>query len=441
MTLTLNRRRFLAASAAASGTALLGPRLAFATPDDPTTGDALVVIFLRGGADGLTLVPPFADPGYVALRPTIRVPAPGEGATLPGRSAAADALPLASEVGRDRFFSAPEMDGYFGLHPALQPLYDTLWANDQLAVIPASGLPPYESTTRSHFDAEMHWERGTANRSYQTGWVGRHLAVTGAGGVRLPSTNMDSRSNLMMRGPVSSLAINDLRSFGIEGFQDRTRAQSALSQLYAGGGDALGSAGNELLSVVADIGMIDTAAPANLPRNGAMYPNSGFARDLQHVALLLRSGLGLKAAAINHGGWDMHDTMGLSDDPTARFTRNASSLAQAMAAFVADLGTDIDEVTIVVISEFGRTVRENGSLGTDHGRGSAMLVAGGGIRGGVYGDFPDEVVSDPQYRDLVVLNDYRLALAEVLQNRMGNPDVGQVFPTMVPGTFYALTRA
>lgn len=435
MTFTLTRRRFLAASAVTGGSTLLAPGMVFATPDDPAQGDAMVVIFLRGGADGLSLVAPFNDPGYRELRPSIRIPAPGEGATI-GRSAAADALPLTA--GGDRFFSSG-FSGKFGLHPQLRRLYDGIWSQNRLAIIPACGLPDYESSTRSHFEAEMHWERGTGSRSYLSGWLGRHLAVTQATGT-LPAMNSDSRADLLLKGPIKRLSISDLSNFGISGFPtSRDVTLRALSMLYADKRDSFGETVNGLLPSVAAVQDIDPNATANLPRNGAVYPATTYGRRLRHIALLLRSGLGLKAASVSLGGWDSHGEMGFPDDPNAGMYKKIREFGDGLAAFCQDLGSAFNEVSIVVISEFGRTAAENGTGGTDHGRGATIFLAGGGIRGGVYGDFPDRVGVPNKYT-VPVITDYRIPVAEVLQNRMANQSVGQVFPTLQAAPYLNVTR-
>jgi uncharacterized protein (DUF1501 family) len=436
MTTLLSRRRFLAASAAASGAAVVAPRLAFATPGDPGTGDALVVIFLRGGADGLNLVAPFDDPAYRDFRPTIRVLAPGEAASL-GRPDAAEALPLTGVPGQPdaRHFSSG-FEGYFGFHPRLHPLYDGIWAANKLAVIPACGLPNYESTTRSHFEAMDHWERGTAAKGVSTGWVDRHLQRIGATGT-LPSMVSGPRNTLMLRGATPSLAIGNLSAFGIAGFRDAVRARTALSSLYQSG-DRLGDAGSGLLGRLTHVQAVDPNTAPHLPQNGATYPGTVFARGLRDIAALLRSNLGLRAATIDLGGWDTHQNMGLPEDPDASFTRLVGQLADGLAAFVQDLGPQLDEVSIVVISEFGRTAKENGSFGTDHGRGTTVFALGGGIRGGVYGSFPSEGAGTSP-NNLPVVNDFRVPIAEVLENRMGNSDVGSVFPTLPESTYLGLT--
>jgi uncharacterized protein (DUF1501 family) len=435
MSFTITRRRFLAASAVTgSATLIPGTNLVFATPENPLEGDALVVVFLYGGADGLSVMGPFNEPGYRELRPNIRLLAPGEGVAL-GRTGA-DALPLVA--GGDRFF-APGFDGFFGLHPQMRALYDGLWAQNRLALIPACGLPDYESGTRSHFEATEHWERGTANRSLLTGFLGRYLASAGATGT-LPGVNADNQATTMLRGPVRRLSIGDLGNFGIQGFStQRGTTTSVLRSLYAGRTQYFEQQVNDLLPAVGTIQDINPDAPANLPRNGAVYPNTTFARRMRHLAVLLRNPVGLKVAQVGLGGWDHHSGMRTPEDPEGNTHRRITELSNTLAAFAQDLGDALNEVSIVVLTEFGRTAHENGSNGTDHGRGALVMAIGGGIRGGVYGNFPDRV-GIPDRFTVPVLTDYRLILAEIMQNRSGNQNVGQVFPTMRPGNYLGVTR-
>jgi uncharacterized protein (DUF1501 family) len=176
---------------------------------------------------------------------------------------------------------------------------------------------------------------------------------------------------------------------------------------------------------------IDTAAPGMQPQNGAVYPNTGFARDLREVAQMIRADIGLQAVTARTGGWDTHDDHGLVA-PGSRMYDRIFALSAAIGAFYQDLGADVSEVTIVVLSEFGRTIGVNGNGGTDHGRGSVMFAIGGGINGGVYGDLPTQIVDGPE-GDLVVLNDFRQVLSEIVEQRLGNgANLAAIFPNFTP---------
>lgn len=412
-----SRRRFLGAAAAGAAATAVGPRLAFANPTDPTQGDALVVIFLRGGMDGLSMTPPYGYQSYRDLRPTIAIPPPGE---------AGGALPLTSGSAPTAAFPTG-LDGVIGLNPAMAPIHETLWANGQLAIVPAVGLPREESRTRSHFSAELYWERGSASSSIRTGWLNRVLALQ-AGNPPLPGVGKSSQALDILKGPAKTISIPDLRNFGIGGFRNGGDARAALNAMYGGGG-AINATGADVLSVVDQLDALNADT-------GPGYPGGRLGRDLSQTATLLKSGLGLRAAAIDFGGWDHHGELGAPGDTDGRFYRRANELALSLRAFTDDLGPDaMAETSIVVITEFGRTINENGSQGTDHGRGTTIMAMGGNIAGGVYGyDYPDVIEDDPQDGDLTVLTDFRQPVAEILSNRVGLGSVGSVFPTFTPGT-------
>ncbi|MGH1503852.1 MAG: DUF1501 domain-containing protein [Acidimicrobiales bacterium] len=411
------RRRFLGGACAAGAGTLLAPRLAFATPDQPALGDAVVTVFLRGGCDGLSLTPPYGYQSYRDLRPTIAIPPPGEvGGALPLTSASAPSAQFPTGL-----------DGVIGLHPAMQQIYDAMWTTGRMAIVPAAGLPRSESRTRSHFEAERYWERGSAAPTVRSGWLNRMLAVQGGGGL-VPGVNTSSQATDLMLGSAKTITVPRLDRFGISGFPSSSRAASALATLYpSGAGTRVGDTGSDVLSVVDVLGALEHTAPS--------YPSGGFGSDLRDIALMLRAGIGLRAASVDLGGWDHHGELGAPGDTDGRFWNRAQMLGDALRAFVDDLGPAIDEVTILVITEFGRTINENGSQGTDHGRGASIMAMGGGIQGGVFGyDYPDVIADDPDEGDLTILTDYRQMVAEVLTGRAGLTDLGAVFPTFTPGT-------
>ncbi len=415
-----SRRTFLRSSACVAGVAstlALRPQLAFATPSNPAGGDALVVIFLRGGADGLSLAPPIgaAYDSYAALRPTIAI--------TPDQS-----LPLDSSNVNALFPQG--LDGVIGLHPQFQPLYDSVWASGQMAVLPASGLPDAESRTRSHFEASEFWERGSASPSVRTGFLARLEAALNAPGP-VAGVAADGNTNEIFRGARHSFNVNDLNSFGVNGFRNRTRAETALRSMYSGTG-LVNVEGASTLSVS---GLLQ-----DLTIDGTNFPNTGIGRDLRDVSVMLKADIGLVSAVVNTGGWDHHDELGTAVDPDGRFYRRVAELGQGLQAFIDELGpAGLAETTIAVISEFGRTVDENGNGGTDHGRAGTMFLIGGGVQGGVFGnDYPDIVEEDSANRRAFrVLTDYRQGLEEILATRVG---VANLFPTKAPGTTLGVAR-
>jgi uncharacterized protein (DUF1501 family) len=414
-----SRRRFLVGAGASAAGALalpsLWPRYAFATPGDPTSGDALVVVFLRGGADGLSLVPPFSDStGYQALRGAGTANSVAVAAPNPANPAAALDL------------GATRSGHSFGLHPAMTGLKG-VWDAGDLAIVHAAGMPASESPSRSHFEATDYWERGSASLSVTTGWIARHMTSAGVTGA-LPAIAYDSAVPTSLRGNKGALAMSSVESFNVEGFWAPALGNAALSHVYTSGTiDPLVQQGADTLSAVA---LVEAEDPLQYDTNGALYPTDGpgvgLGRGLREVACMLRSGVGLKIACVDIDGWDHHDAMG---SPAGGLTADfAGGLSAALAAFHEDLGSLRDEVTVVTMSEFGRTIGVNGSGGTDHGRGSALFVMGGKVNGGLYGDYPSGPLEDGPDGDLEVQNDFRRPLAEILTKRLGNPALSTVFP-------------
>ena len=417
-----SRRGFLGVVAAGAGAlawSSTGSRMAFATPASPATGDVVVLVFLRGGADGLNLVAPFQMPTYRALRPTLRVKDPGEFADPTGVAG----LPLAAGGAVGAF----PLAGTFALHPGMEALHAGAWANGHLAVVHAAGLPAAESTSRSHFDAERMVEAGSAAPAVTTGFLNRHLQ--GVPGLdRLGSIGRGSTLPASLRGPARSFSMASIAGFGVRGFSSTTRARTALVSLYDRGSGLVGDTGADTLDVV---GLLASLPADPGPRNGAAYGTDDLSTSLRETARLIRADVGLRAVAIDAVGWDTHGDQGVPEDPNGYFRYRAGRLAGALQAFYTDLGADMDEVTLVTVSEFGRTIDENGSGGTDHGRAGAMFVLGRKVRGGVHGRFPDAITQGPE-GDLEVLNDYRQVVWEVLSLRGGATDRRAVFPTFSP---------
>ncbi len=412
----LSRRAFLAGAVATGGIMTLpsGTTLAFADPEDPATGDVLVYLFLRGGADGLSLVPPVGMSSYYDLRI-----AGGFDISVP-QSAALD-------LGA-RGASHPDL----ALHPALAPLLPW-WQAGTMAIVPAVGSPASLSSTRSHFSAEEVWERCGRQERTATGWIGRHLATSADVSGNLAGISHDRHVWSAMQGYGKALAISSIHNFDVFGYQDRAGARALLAAAHAGPG-LLEAEGRDTLDAVATVEAVDFSAIT--PQNGAVYPSgNGLARDLQQVAQLIRANVGLRAVALDNGGWDTHDDMG-PPTPGFRMYDRIDRLARGIEPFLVDLGSDLDEVTLLLASEFGRTIDVNGSGGTDHGRGGVMFVFGGGINGGIHGAFPPLIENGPE-GDLAVLNDFRQVYAENIDRRLDNgSNVAFVLDGYDPGGVY-----
>ncbi len=404
----LTRRGFLGALGASTLPHWF-PRLAFAAPGRASAQrDTLVCIFLRGGADGVSVVVPFGDSYYHGNRPTIGIPDPG-----------------ASGGGID-------LDGFFGFHPSLGPLKE-VWDDGGLAVVQAAGMPV---NTHSHFDSMDFMERGTpGERRLLSGWLGRHLAaVDPANTSPFRAIGFGDLVQASLRGTIPATSLASIADFHLQGFDDQvSRFQGTLAALYSG---------TTFLDVQAlqTFGAVERLAAANPgqyePANGAQYPDTDFGNALKQIAQLIKADLGLEVACVDLGGWDMHDT------ETSQLPALLTDLGAALHAFYADLHDRIGNVTVATMTEFGRRIEENASGGADHGSASFMFLMGGGINGRkVYGSWPTlapEALADPG--DLAVTTDYRTVLSEILEKRLANPQVAQVFPGFTPGGYLGVCR-
>lgn len=382
------------------------PRLAFAPAQTAPRGDVLVVVFLRGAADTLNVVVPHGEGAYYALRPTLGIPRPDDRNTKSAERSL-------------------DLDGFFGFHPALAPLLDP-WRAGQLAIVHACGAP---DESRSHFKSMELMERGVGDeRGPASGWIGRHLATLNTGNISpLRAVGMGTLPQRSLSGSVPVSALRSIADFHLGG--DRralVQMRAALDTLYTN--DTLGQ---ETLSIMDTLQALD---PLNYqPDHAAHYPDSEFGLALKQTAMLVKADLGLEVAAIDLGGWDTHFAQGGS---TGQMANLMADLAAGLAAFHADMAEHLDHVTVVTMSEFGRRAAENGSLGTDHGHGSMMMVLGGHANGGkVHGAWPG--LGDGQLigpGDLAVTTDYRDVLAEICRLRLNNPSVGEIFPGYAPGS-------
>ncbi|MCW5942804.1 MAG: DUF1501 domain-containing protein [Fimbriimonadaceae bacterium] len=375
----------------------------------PREGNAFVMLFLRGGADGLNLVAPYGEDAYYRERPSLAIAPPRD-----GRTATANRL--------------LDLDGFFGLHPsmgAILPLYEA----GTLAVLHAVGSG---DRSRSHFEAMAAMERGLYRNphSLPSGWMARFLEATPArSNSPLRAVAMGATTPDIVRGASHATTIPSLDRYRISSPLKDLSSDAfveALGRLYANGPDEVGQAGAETLHVLKALNRLDPAAYR--PEGGADYPPTDVGQAMRQVAMLLKADVGVETAFVDKDGWDTHVAQGATE---GWMTGLSSELALTLRAFVDDLGpARMQRVNVVVMTEFGRRLRENQGLGTDHGRGSFAFVLGGGVRGGrVIADWPGlEPTQLEEPGDLRVTTDYREVLAEVLETRMGLADPSSVFP-------------
>ena len=407
----MDRRYFLRSSGvaiASFGFMAAAPRFLhqFASAAENTAGarkKVLVTIFQRGAVDGLNMVVPFGESEYYNVRRSIAIRKPGETG------------------------GAVDLDGFFGLHPSMKPL-EAFWRDKKLAVIHSAGSP---DNTRSHFDAQDYMESGTPGvKSTRDGWLNRVMQASEekkASPFRSVAMTQQLPRSLYGRSP--AVAMTNLSEFSIRAGSYTRDMQGGFEAAWQQNAkDALGDAGKETFEAV---NFLKIANPAQYqPENGAEYPNTEFGRSMRQIAQLIKAGVGLEVAFTDTGNdirWDTHTNEGGAQGQLSNFLRTFS---QAIAAFSIDLGSRMDDVVLITMSEFGRTVRENGSRGTDHGHGNAMLVLGNSVKGGkVYVDWkglkPDQL---NEGRDLAVTTDFRDIFAEAALKHMGAKDLAKIFP-------------
>lgn len=372
--------------------------------------DVIVSVFLRGGADGLSLCAPFGDSNYYSGRPTIAIPRPDS-------TSANKAIAL---------------DDFFGLPQAMRFLVPAYQAGN-LLVVHGAGLT---YNTRSHFDAQHFMEVGKANdASVNTGWLGRHLATSSPARATASLRAIGFSDGLVdtLKGAPRTLPIPDPANYGISGSSSTRAAREAwFASDYAETDEPVKSAALDALATINMLRTININTYA--PANGAVYPNTGFARGLRSTAALIKADIGVEAVHLDVGGWDTHSNQ---DPLNGAMAQRMTELAGGLGAFWQDVMASgyAQNVTVVVVSEFGRNARENGSRGTDHGRGTAVFAMGRGIAGGrvLAPNWPGlakENLADGQ--DLKVVVDYRDILAEIVQNRLGNANLSAVFPGYAP---------
>jgi uncharacterized protein (DUF1501 family) len=397
----LTRRTFVKAGACALVAMGSAPRfLVRAAHAAPGRRKVLVAVFQRGAVDGLSMVPPYGDRWYAAGRPGIAI--------QPPRRAESE--------------RSLDLDGFFALHPALAPVMP-LWDNRSLAVVHACGSP---DTTRSHFDAQDYMETGTPGvKSTIDGWLARAVKALPPESSAFRAVAIGSSLPRSLRGNIGAIAMQNVSDFDVRQGPSPAARQGFESMYEEGVKDLLHGTGRETFEAVK---LLKTAGVARLsPDNGAEYPNGRLGQSLRQVAQLIRGDIGVEVAFADVGGWDTHVGQG---NERGQLAARLTEFGAALAAFTRDLGDKMADVVVVTMSEFGRTVAENGNRGTDHGHATAMLVLGGNVRGGkVYGHWPGLAHEQLfEGRDLAVTTDFRTLFSEVAGHHLGVTSAAALFP-------------
>lgn len=396
-----NRRLFLKNSAVAmagiGAVPLWLSRALYAAETPNPRKKVLIAIFQRGAVDGLNMVVPYGDRRYAEIRPSIAIAKPGQ------------------EAG------ALDLDGFFGFHPSMQPLMSA-WKDRKLAIVEAAGS---HDPTRSHFDAQDYMESGTPGfKATQDGWLNRALKPGKSSPVR--AVSMGASLARSLRGRQEAVAINNLKDFKIPD----PRSSQSFENMYSSTLDkVLNGTGKETFSAVRTVQGVEKQE--YVPAHGAEYPDTRFGNSLKQIARLIKADVGLEVAFADMGGWDTH----VNEVP--QLANLLRDFGGTLGAFYNDMGDRMADVTLVTMSEFGRTARENGNRGTDHGHANAMLVLGGDVKGGkVYGEWPG-LENDQLYenRDLAVTTDFRDVLSELVLKQLGDRKVDQVFPGYAKAKF------
>ena len=401
----MNRRYFLKqggiAMAGLGSLAIAPGMLARAVAQTPGSGKKIfIAIFQRGAMDGLNAVIPYGEASYYSLRPNLAIPRPGT-----GEGAAID------------------LDGFFGLHPAMAPL-KPFYESKELAIVHAVGSP---DTTRSHFDAQDYMESGTPGvKSTTDGWLNRYMqAKPDAKATPFRAVAMGANLPRAMQGKAPSVAMSNLNDFAIRAGGGGS-VQGGFEAMYAQTvNEALRGAGRETFEAVDMLRRVNPRQYQPLP--GVQYPRGPYGERLRQIAQLIKSGIGLEVAFTDLGGWDTHANQGASQGQLAL---RLTEFSQGIAALYQDLKGQAEDVVILTMTEFGRTAKENGNRGTDHGHASVMFMLGGNVNGGkVQGQWPG-LRTDQLYegRDLAVTTDFRDVFGEVLKSHLRVKDLGLVFP-------------
>ena len=405
------RRLFLKSSGLAMFGVGAAPLWLARAADGPSARKkVLVAVFQRGAVDGLNVVVPFGEKNYYALRPSIAIPPPQAGTE-----------------------AVVDLDGFFGLHPslaALKPLFDA----SQLAIVHAVGSP---DPTRSHFDAQDYMESGTPGRkATPDGWLNRALPnVSDDRKSPVRAVSLGPSLSRALRGRNDAVAINNLNDFKVR----EADGAATFESMYASTLDQmLKGTGRETFDAVKLMQSIQ--ARPYTPANGAKYPAGRLGLSLMQIARLIKADVGLEVAFTDVGGWDTHVNEVGQTPGAGQLANLLGNFGQALAAFHQDLGDRIEDVAVVTMSEFGRTAKENGNRGTDHGHANVMFAFGGAIRGGkVYGEWPG-MAPEQLYenRDLALTTDFRDVLGELVAKHLGNRQLAGVFPDYTQPKFRGL---
>jgi uncharacterized protein (DUF1501 family) len=410
--MAVTRRFFLKSSGIAMASLASPPsflkRTAFAQTLAATGKDRpiIIAIFQRGAMDGISAVIPFGDKNYYSVRPQIAVPQPKNGN--------AD--------------GAIDLDGYFGLHPALAP-FKPIYDEGHLAIVHAVGSP---DNTRSHFDAQDYMEAATpGNKGTADGWLNRYMqAKKDAKATPFRAVSFTANLPRTLLGPAPAIAMTNISDFGVRAGQGNAQVAKGFEELYSQGlSDVLHGTGKEAFEAVK---MLKKANPAQYTAaNGANYPRSQFGQALLQIAQLIKSDLGVEVAFTDVGGWDTHANQGWS---RGQLANRLQDFSQGIAALYKDLGDRMRNVVILTMTEFGRTIRQNGSGGTDHGHASVAFALGGPVQGGkVYGKWPGLAVEQLyEGRDLALTTDFRDVFSEIASRHLGATNLGAIFPGFSP---------
>jgi uncharacterized protein (DUF1501 family) len=409
--MSINRRFFLKSSGVAlASIGMMGgapsflQRVALAQAPRAAGGrrKTLIAIFQRGAVDGLNMVVPYGESEYYTLRPSIAVAKPQTGNAE----------------------AAIDLDGHFGLHPSLAG-FKPLWDAKRLAIVEAVGSP---DNTRSHFDAQDYMEAGTPGvKSTPDGWLNRYLqSAPDAKASPFRAVSMTQNMPRVLQGKAGALAISNLADFTIRAGQYSQSVQGGFESIYDQSvNDVLGGTGRETFEAVNFLKKVNPSQYR--PENGAQYPRGQFGTALLQIAQLIKAGVGLEVAFTDVGGWDTHVNEG---NGRGQLGLRLQEFGAGLTALATDLGQRMDDVVILTMSEFGRTVRENGNRGTDHGHANAMFVIGNSVRGGkIYGDWPG-LKSSQLYegRDLALTTDFRDVFGEIAAKHLGTQSLTKVFP-------------
>ncbi|MDX2033619.1 MAG: DUF1501 domain-containing protein [Blastocatellia bacterium] len=377
----------------------------------------LIAIFQRGAMDGLNAVVPYGEQDYYNLRPSIAIPRPG--------SASANQP------------AAIDLDGFFGLHPSLSP-FKPIYDAGQLAIVHAVGSP---DNTRSHFDAQDYMESATPGvKSTTDGWLNRLLAAApDPKASPFRGISMGATMPRAMQGKAGVIAMNSINEFGLRtgGGEMGQAVQGGFEAMYSQAvNDALRGTGRETFDAVKLLKRVNPSQYQPLP--GVVYPRGQFGDRLRQIAQLIKSDIGLEVAFTDTGGWDTHA------NELPQLVQRLTDFSQGIAALHADLKNQADEVVILTMTEFGRTARENGNRGTDHGHASVMFALGGSIKGGkIYGKWPGLKTNQlHEGRDLALTTDFRDVFAEIARHHLGVANLSTIFPghQASPASFKGLVR-